>query len=142
MLEEDVYCSLTLNSHSLEWFLPKQSPSLSNNSSLQAPLFESHWHTGRFTLYRQFRLGQWISLKRKKVMAKARATLTFKKLVRKRQKNQERTMSPYAPGTRGESSRTMNCQKSVVINVIILTSIIRTEGYLNLIIKRSLRLHF
>lgn len=51
-------------------------------------------------------------------------------------------MSPYAPGTRGESSRTMNCQKSVVINVIRLTSIIRTEGCLNLIIKRSLRLHF
>ncbi len=44
-------------------------------------------------------------------------------------------MRPYATGTRGESSRTMNCQKSIVINVIRLSCIIRTEGCLNLIIK-------
>lgn len=37
---------------------------------------------------------------------------------------------------------TMNCNKSIVINVIKLSSMIRTEKCLNLIIKRSLGLHF
>lgn len=63
-----------------------QSPSLSNNSSLQAPLFESHWHTGRFTI-QVVQTRSVDKFKKKKVMGKSTGNTDFQKVGEKKEKN-------------------------------------------------------